>query len=103
MKFEGYRPTRTSSDFSQSGLEIEAIDLDHDAINLIGKRFSLLIDFVVIFKHLVNVLTSPNIGIGPQAPFREGPENLPVGFKCPTSDFPQTIAVDFKGAIGSDL
>jgi hypothetical protein len=58
---------------------------------------------MVIVEDFFDAFTFPNMRVRPEAPFRKGLKNLPLGFKCPTSHFAQAIEIGFEGPFCRDF
>jgi hypothetical protein len=61
--FVGDRPAWSFSRETKFILQSDAVDFDHDAIDLIGKRGPLGLELVDEFEHLVDISRRSMIGI----------------------------------------
>ena len=101
-KLVGDGPAGAAGDFPEAALEVEGVDLDDDAVHLVGEFLPDLQHVVVIGDGLLDAVAPAGAGIGLQSEFRLGFQDLPVGLEGKPLHDADAVEVDVQGPRGGD-
>ena len=90
-ELEGDGPTRLAPDGAQFALDVQVIDFDHHAVNLIIERFAAMLPLGAGTDNVLNAVDSPVLRIGLKTPFAEGLQHLPLGPRLPSLGLAERI------------
>ena len=96
-KFVGERPARRARAKSQALLEVEAIDLVDDAVDVVAEAGATLLDLPVGFQHLLDAAGEPHQRIDRKAPRAQRLVEAPLGVGGQAIDVAPAISEEAQG------